>query len=150
MNASCLPAKLPLAARLRSAARGRMLGAMLLGLYGALGAGTAQAASGPYVESVRQNGNNVIVTYVVPANTPTFSRVQTRWDGPGSNSTNEHQQEFKLGFGTRFKYTIPSIQSNSSYVFKVQGYAGTWSTWRQVRFKTKGVTYEGVLYQRKK
>src|SRR5438552_2756196 len=76
--------------------------------------------------------------------------VLTRWDGPASNSSNEHQQEFKLGFGSRFTYTIPSIQSHQHYVFKVQGYAGTWSPWHEKRFTTKGVTYEGYLYQRKK
>lgn len=148
MNASCLSAKLPLAARLRSPARGRMLVALLLGLYGALGAGPAQAAGGPYVESVYQNGNNVIVSYFIPDNTPGFSHVQTRWNGPGTNTTNEHQQKFKLGFGSRFKYTIPNIQSYQGYVFKVQGYAGTWSTWNERRFNTRGVTYRGFLYQR--
>ncbi len=128
--------------------KSRVLAAMILGLSGALGAGSARAA-GPYVESVYQNGNNVVVTYYIPDNTPGFSHVQTRWNGPATNTTNEHQQKFKLGFGERFEYTIPNIQSNKGYVFKVQGFTGTWSHWNEKHFTTKGVTYEGFLYRRK-
>ena len=114
---------------------------------GSVGAASAQAAAGPRLHSVYQNGNNVIVTYYIPHNTPAFSRVNTRWNGPASSSSNEHQQEFKLGFGSYFKYTIPNVQSYQHYVFKVQGYAGTWSPWHELRFKTKGVTYRGDLWR---
>jgi hypothetical protein len=114
-----------------------------------LGESAARALGGPRIESIYQNGNNVIVRYYIPDNTPGFSRVHTRWNGPGSTSTNEHQQDFRLGFSSHFKYTIPNIQSHQRYVFKIQGYAGSWSPWHEHSFKTKGITYQGYLYERK-
>lgn len=115
----------------------------------AAGAGSARAADGIYIKSIYQNGNNVIVKYHIPNNTPAFSLSQTRWNGPGSNSSNEYQQTWKLGYHTVYNYTIPNIQSHQRYVFKVQAYAGSWTKWNERYFTTKDVTYHGYLYQRK-
>jgi hypothetical protein len=125
----------------RWTARTLALGAVLV-LHGAL---ASQASANPHVVSARQNGNNVTITYSVPQNTPQYTKVQTRWNGPGTNTTNEHQSLFNLGFGTRFTYTIPNVLYNQNYVFKVQAYSSTWSPWTEVRFTTKLGSYVGPL-----
>lgn len=114
---------------------------------GSLGAGTAQALDGIRIRSIYQNGNNVVVTYSVPNNTPGFSQVQTRWGGSGAGSINEHQQTLQVGNGNLLTYTIPNVQFNQRYVFRVRGYARTWHLWHFRHFNTKGVTYRGYLYQ---
>jgi hypothetical protein len=114
---------------------------------GSVGAASARADGGPRIHAIHQDGNNVTITYFIPNGG--FSYVQTRWDGPGSDSRNEHQQKFRLGFGSYFTYTIPNIQSYQRYVFKVQGYSGTWSSWQERHFTTRGLTYRGYLYRKK-